>query len=182
MSEIVALGLDPSMRNTGWAVGWPGMTRPKFGVYEQFNWAHHEGESLWAFADWLIEMFVTYHFTHVFAEQSFLPSGKDRIDIRGAQLSMLYRTAEISARMGVPFRIVNIDDWRGRAGIKPPKGLKGNTRRSWLKGEAIRRCRARGWYTENDNAAEAMLIMEYGIASIDPVFASQSDPLFQVVQ
>ena len=48
------LALDIALRRTGWAVGWPGMQRPYWGVHDNAgDWDGREGERLHAWRRFL---------------------------------------------------------------------------------------------------------------------------------
>lgn len=180
MSEegaIRALGLDPSMTATGWAVGCDDGTRPVWGVHRAPSWGEEEGPQLARFSDFLNATIDRYRVTHCYYEKTYF----DRASNFASQRSKIMLEApinEICHRRGVEVADVPINSWRWNfiGTAKAPKHVRiDEGQRAWFKGQAVAECARREWYLEDHNAAEALAIMVYGLCE-SPRYRHRNGP------
>lgn len=180
--SIRAMALDQSPRKTGWAIGSPGEATPKYGLYEMPAWADHEGERSLAFQEWIFGMITSNGVTDVFLEapvehgkwmKSFKVTQSQAYQFGGA-LSMTYAALRKEALE------IDVNEMRKRfiGTSAPPPGLKGDHGRAWLKQAAIKACAMRGWIVEDDNVAEALGHLDYGLSTLSKRHAGKSDIIF----
>lgn len=177
---ITALALDQSPQRTGWAVGQPNNTRPKWGVLKQKTWGDAEGERLVEFHHWLAGTIRENEVTHVFYEAPFLP-GHGNFHSIEPQFFLIGHINFVAAQHGIPVAQVAMQSWRSRflGTTKAPPGLKGDAARKELKQMALKACAIRGWLVEDDNSAEALGILDFGLSTLDRKHAGKSDILFR---
>lgn len=175
------LALDQSARNTGWAF----MEKdgaPTWGSFLLGPWEDHEGERMLEFDDWFDRAIHSLKVTHVFIEMPATQlDHRESLSANIATFGIPALIAMVCKNYDIELAVVTPSSWRtafigtGSA----PKGLVQKQRRPWLKEQAKKACAARGWLVANDNEAEALGILNYGIMSIDPVYASRQGPLFR---
>lgn len=163
------LGLDQSMRASGWALGAPDLDRPQFGVWRDVYWfdeADRDIDShLLLFRDRLRMMIKKQHVTHVACEQTLIVQGRDARDtIRATQwLECMIRVE--CADCGVDFYQANINDWR-LAFLEISRSELGTMNRDGFKAAAVDKCQELGWGAISHDAAEACGIMDYRLRQL----------------
>lgn len=176
------LGLDQSMRATGWAHLCEGDPQPTYGVNESPSWGDNEGCHLWRWGKWLDHMVNDRGVSHVFFENTFIsvPGYVESLSQCLARYCLIGKILEVAYEHGIAARMASIADWRRHfTGHKrPPKDIKAGARRAWWKKQAIAACQRNRWRVDDHNAAEALGILYFGISTIDPKFAAQRDPIF----
>lgn len=177
---ITVLALDQSPTATGWAIGSPGDRKPRFGVFKMETWGNNEGARLKQLHRWMMDKCAENSVTHLFYEQPFLPSHGNFNSIE-PQLFLIGHINFVAALLDLPVQQVPMQAWRKRflGTSKAPPGLTGNHARKELKQMAIKACAIRGWLAEDDNAAEALGILDYGCSVLDRKHAGQADVLFK---
>jgi hypothetical protein len=180
------LGLDQAMRHTGWAYYRKDAAVPASGTFELPYWGNEEGRYAYEWWRWLIDFCRARSVTHLFFEA--MPGGKpNHFEPQTEQLGQkgLFLLADMAGHeLGIPSRMVAINSWRERfigTSIAPPhfRTATRDVRRRWFKDQALKACAARGWFSVDHNAAEAMGIMDFGVCTIDPLYASRTDPIFR---
>ena len=176
---MVVLGIDQSS-NFGWAVGYRGMAKPVWGVEKLPKPAGREGVTFIHMSDLLNKIITEHDVERVFFEQTFLPNN-DQLGIRYQQIGLMTHIQSVCERAGVRSMQANIRDWRKRfiGKTKSPPHLKGHHSRQWWKDQSVKSCFERGWVTDDDNAADALGIMDFGLCCVDPRYTQQTDALFR---
>jgi len=85
----------------------------------------------------------------------------------------------------VPCAWVPVDEWRSRfLGFhKPPPGIvEAKARRAWYKETAIQQCLARGWLVQDDNSAEALGILDFGLSCVSNSYRRRVGPVIRRAQ
>jgi hypothetical protein len=177
---ITALALDQSPRHTGWAIGSPNDPRPKWGALKLKPWGDDEGERLLEFYNWLTATILDNHISHVFYESPFIP-GHGNFHSIEPQFFLIGTINLVAAQFETPVAQVPMQSWRSRflGTSKAPPGLKGDAGRKALKEMALKACAIRGWLVEDDNIAEALGILDYGLSTLDRKHAGKADILFR---
>jgi len=163
---ITALALDQSPTATGWAIGRP-LEKPTFGTFALPAWKDKEGERMEAYEDWLAGTITSHGVTALYYESTFLPAHMDveayrRITFVEAVINL------VAAKRRIDIAKVRIDDWRKWAfGYSRLVGLKGEAARKEWKRMALAACAKRDLWIEDDNAAEAVLILDFGLSDAD---------------
>lgn len=166
-ADIVALGLDQSPTATGYAIGRPNGPKPVFGTYRLPAWKEAEGERLASFERWLTELARDYRVTHLYYEAPFLPRHLNADAIK-PQLFLIGLINLVAAKLNLDVAEVPIDAWRKWAfGYCRIPALKGDAARKEWKRLAKVRCLKNNLLVEDDNAAEAALILDYGLSDAD---------------
>lgn len=182
------LALDQSPTNTGWAHLAEGQRTPTWGKFVLPSWENAEGERLYEFYEWLGHKVVDLNVTHLIAESMFTPGDHAQSDT--AQIGrwgligicdMVRYVCNAKRGMDVDFSMVSSASWRKAflGAAMPPKGLVKHQRRAWLKEKSIAACHARGWLVESDDTADALGILAYACAAIDPAFMAKQGALFR---
>ncbi|WP_068318950.1 hypothetical protein [Polycladidibacter hongkongensis] len=87
-------------------------------------------------------------------------------------------TREVCVTCNVEFHYIPMQTWRkhflGRG--QAPRGTRNS--RIWFKEQAKQRCKLLGWSAKDDNAAEALGILDYFRAVNRPAYAAQTTDLF----
>lgn len=176
---IKVLGIDQSS-NLGWAVGHRGMRKPVWGVKKLPKPVGQEGATFIAAHDLVLELIDEHEIGLVFFEQT-IKKPTDKLPVLWQQIGLVTHIQSACARRGVESLEVNILDWRKRfiGKSKSPPGLKGNYSRQWWKDQAIKSCLERGWLVDDDNAADALGIMDYGLCCADPKYTQDTDALWR---
>lgn len=165
--DIVALALDQSPTATGWAVGRPLGPKPVFGTYRLPAWRDDEGARLASFERWLTDLAREYRVTNVYYEAPFLPRHSNADAIK-PQLFLIGLINLVAAKLKLDVAEVPIDAWRKWAfGYCRIPALKGDAARKEWKRLAKVRCLKNNLLVEDDNAAEAALILDYGLSDAD---------------
>lgn len=180
-ADIVVLALDQSPTNTGWALGKPMEVKPAYGLFALPTWGDNEGQRLCDFEDWLRTKIKSAGVTHLFYESPVDVRFKS-FDItikQGAQIGKIWATAWRCGQ--VPVAQVAVDSWRSRflGTTKAPPGLKGDNARQALKQMALKACAMRDWLVDDDNVAEALGILDFGLSTLSQRHAGHRDPIFR---
>lgn len=181
------MGIDPSQVATGWAVGNTTVrTRPTSGVFRQRSWTKgSSGELSATWEDWLYHMVDQYSVQAIFCEASILPpnakGGRDSMMVRYAQFNMVGIVDRLVHRKKLQGGIIDISDWRMRfnGATRRPKHMTMSQGTAWHKKNALAACAKRGWFITDHNEAEALGVLDYGMAAVDRAYASWSDPLMR---
>lgn len=187
MKNWSVLAVDQSMSHTGWAHMKDGDAKPTWGVRTMPSWKDREGEMLWGWFSWLGELLIEKKASHLFLENTFNPAHHEDLTQKIAQYGQIGMADAacylIGQRHGTPvtYRVISSGQWRSLflGAEKAPKGLVGSQKRTWLKDRAIAACLERGWIVDNDNSADALGIMSFGIATISPTWLAEQGPLFR---
>lgn len=166
-ADIVALALDQSPTATGWAIGRPNDTKPVFGTYRLSTWGDDEGARMASYEKWLMELAGEYKVTSLYYEAPFLP-GHSNLNAIRPQFFVMAVINLVAAKLSLDVAEVRIDDWRKWAfGYCRIPGLQGDAARKEWKRLAKVRCLKNGLMVEDDNAAEAALILDFGLSDAD---------------
>lgn len=173
--DVVALALDQAPCATGFAIGRPNGGRPSFGTFRLPPWGDAEGERLAAYERWLVKLITEYRVTAVYYEAPFLPRHQDADAIK-PQLFIIAVINLVAARLKLDIAEVRIDDWRKWAfGYCRIPAMKGDMARKEWKRMAKVRCIKAGNLVDDDNAAEALLILDFGLSDADHKHRRTSD-------
>lgn len=165
--DIVALGLDQSPTATGWAVGRPNGPTPSFGTFRLPPWRDDEGQRLASYERWLTKLVADHRVTNIYYEKPFFPGHMDANAIR-PQFFVIGVINLVAAKLKTDVAEVPIDAWRKWAfGYCRIPGMKGDAARKEWKRLAKVRCLKKNLLVEDDNAAEAALILDYGLSDAD---------------
>jgi hypothetical protein len=183
------VGLDQAMRRTGWAHYYQGAARPTFGLYELPYWGDNEGDHALAWFEWLLNFCTERKATHLFYEntdgQNFIGLQERRFEPRCERLasnSLMVLPGMVGAKLKITHYMLDPAKWRGRflGCSTAPNFIKDKKqRRAWLKAEAKKAAARLDWFVDDDNVAEALGVMHYGVCTIDPLYASRTDPIFR---
>ena len=180
----VALALDQSPTATGWAVASPEDAKPKWGVFKLDRWGDDEGERLAQFHDWLTGKIREHSVTHLFYESPIDPRGLSFVksfDVTAKQSMQIGIILVVAHLFKIPVAQVPIDSWRSRfiGATKAPPGLKGEHARKELKRMALKACMLRNWYVDDDNAADALGILDFSLSTLSRQYAGGRDVIFR---
>lgn len=178
----VVLALDQSPTATGFAIGQPCESRPRFGVFRLPPWNNNEGERLLAFETWLLATIAQHGVTNVFYEAPVEMGSIKSAEIDSKQKALIgcIQTNTYRALKREPPQVF-VASWRSRflGTTKAPPGLtRPEQRRAELKRMALKACAMRGWLVEDDNAAEALGILDFALSTLDRKHQSSRDVLF----
>lgn len=170
--NVLALDLATHL---GWAIGSPGMNRPRWGSFKLPSTGDNIGRFTLAFSVWLTGFIAEEPVDRIVMEATVLPDKTQR-----ATLLKLYGLAikveEIGEGIGIGVSEVRIQSWRkhflGRASAPPH--FKGTDRRKWVKDQAIKSCARRGWLTDDDNEADALGILDYSLCMLSPSYRART--------
>lgn len=159
----------------GWALGSPDMNRPTWGSFKLPSTGENVGRFVIAFDEWLTNLVDAAPIDQIVMEASILPDNTQR-----STLLKLYGLAikceELGERRGIDVSEVRMQSWRkhfiGRA--IAPTSIKGADRRRWIKRACMDACRARGWDVEDDNAADALGILDYSLCLISQPYRART--------
>lgn len=173
--------LDPAMRNTGWACGSTDGARPTWGVFQLPSWGTEEGKHLHSFKKFLDRTITDYRPDVLFYEDGFIGAQGSISQSSKAQMNgLIWERAYV---YNVRLFKVPIGSWRkrflGTTKAPPHERVKRDGNRKWLKQKAVEVCSQRGWLVEDDNAAEALGIMDFGLACISTEYAGKTDSIFR---
>jgi len=176
---IKVLGIDQSS-NFGWAVGHRGMKRPVWGVVDLPKPVGREGVMFHRAYYFVLELIAEHKITHCFFEET-IKKPTDKLSVLWQQIGLATHVQSACVSAGIPSQQVLISDWHKRfiGKTKSPPGLKGQHSRQWWKDQAVKSCFERGWLTDDDNAADALGIMDYGLCCTDPKYTQETDALFR---
>mgnify|MGYP001612439926 CR=1 FL=1 len=151
------VGLDLATR-TGWATWWPGIVRPHSGTLKL---SRHDPHSVAPDLEKLRAHLSELHKIHpvelVFYEAPIMMR-VDNIDKLRLLLGLANMVEWWCHKMGIPCRQAAMQDWR-----KHFLGFHQGGR-DVLKAAAVKACADRGWETKTDDQAEALGVLDYGLA------------------
>lgn len=182
----VVLALDPSS-STGYAVGVPG-GKPALDII-RLDSKMSRGRKLCTLEDRVRNLIATHDVDFLAFESRFTqPTNNARFNPQTEKLGHGYESAILMAceREGIGIsRIIEVTaaQWRRTAfgkGTAPKELTSWQTRRDWLKGEAILLVAQRGWGLVNDDAAEAALLWSYACEIVKPHSSEKLLPLFEL--
>ena len=179
MSNLVVLALDLALRRTGWAVGWPGMQRPFWGVHDTVgDWDGREGAHLHAWRRFLEARFDEHRVTCIAMELPFIDGKAFNFNGTVAVLQMQGIALQLAHARGIDAKGVPIPSWRAHwlGQAIAPKHLAQKERTPWLKEQAMRRAADRGWYVQHHDEAEALGIMDFALACLDADYDHKVGP------
>lgn len=173
------LGLDQSS-NMGWGVGTPDAP-PVFGL---IHIPTDRGDTFMVQTarNVTTRLFDEHEPDAIYFEELIIPKNSYNIRSRIVMFMITAIIELVAADAGIPTYSVSSDKWRRRLlGVaQAPRHIrKSEERRAWLKDRAIAECAKRGWYTSDDNVAEALGIMDYGLCCESRSYASRTDPLMR---
>jgi Holliday junction resolvasome RuvABC endonuclease subunit len=144
---------------TGFALWAPGMRLPNYGT---LTFAAEIGAFACDMKDAFDDAFKAWKIDEIFVEAP-LSHGRTQaattLKLIGAQVIVRM----LAYKHGIKVTAVPVSTWRkhfigaGRA----PKAVPKPKRRKWLKATVMAACVARGWPTEDDNAADALGLLSY---------------------
>lgn len=180
MSSPVVFALDIALRRTGWAIGWPGMQRPFWGVHDiAGDWDGGEGERLHAWREFLAAKLDEHTVTCIAMELPFIDGRAFSFNGTSAVLQMQGIALELAHARGIRAAGVAIASWRAHwlgNGVAP-KHLAKKERTPWLKDQAMKRAAERGWLARFHDEAEALGIMDFALACLDAGYGHKVGPM-----
>ncbi len=195
-SDIIALALDQSPTSTGWAIGKPCDTKPKYGLYPMDRWGDEEGQRLCQYEEWIIATIKEHRITHLFYESPvqvrpkiIYKNGKaillnvKSFEVVEKQLEQLGAIHMAAHRAGVHIEQITPASWRMRfIGKTSVPGLSGDALRKELKFMAVKACALRGWYIESDDVADSLGLLDFGLSTLSQKHAGSRDTIFSRTQ
>lgn len=140
---------------TGWALWAPGLDAPRSGTVKLPRTGEDVGRFLRAFDEWLRDFISLERPWRLVFEAPILTTGKTDITT-ARKLMCLAGVAEMVAhRAGIPCYEQRI------AEVRKHFVGHGNLRRDAAKRAVLDACRARGWQPRDDNAADALALLDY---------------------
>lgn len=179
MTDLCVLALDIAKHRTGWAVGSPGMNRPWWGTYNLAgDWDRHEGLRLHQWRTFLEAKIEERAITYIAIERPFIDTGDFDWNATMPILQMWGIALELAHARGIRCGVISIQSWRSHflGTAKAPAGLSKAKRTDALKDMATRRAAARGWLTQYHDEAEALGIMDFALACLDPDYEHRTGP------
>jgi hypothetical protein len=163
---MIVLGLDQSSQ-CGWAVGETG-GKARFGTYAVPDFGGHEGRTIRAFRDWLINFIKSEGVDRCFWEQVYFPPS-ERLDS-----NIVFKLVSYANAIQLACVETNIDDayvssseWRLYfLGMGAAPKHTGN-RTAWLKEAAMQAALAQGYACGTHHEAEAIGIWQFGCQVVD---------------
>jgi hypothetical protein len=180
MSDLVVLALDIAKWRTGWAVGYPGMNRPSWGVHQLAGeWDRYEGKRLHDWRCFLERKIDEHRVTYVAMERPFIDMKNFDYNGTAPILQMHGILLELAHARGIKVGAVAIQSWRSHfLGLTAaPKHLAQKERTPWLKDQAMKRAAERGWLPEFHDEAEALGIMDFALACKDADYDHKVGPV-----
>lgn len=165
-----AAALDLSSK-TGWAV-WNGSSgRPELGTKQLVGFQYDNGTMLELFRKWLGPWLRMHEPEIIFIERWLIAGHMDGTTI-GKQIMLAGFTEWACKAAGIKTVLVTSAQWRkfcyGKASLAPGE--------DW-KTKATGRCRHLGWEFPDHNAAEAGLILDWGLCTVGKVNPPWRDDL-----
>lgn len=183
----VVLALDVAKNITGWAMGGPDWDKPVYGVFETANWDGRQGYNLVNFRKFLDARANSFQITHLVLEQVF-------VDVRGAyskafdfsgtqaQMFLCGVAVEWAESRGIKQMGANIADWRARfLGMSRRPKDAGKDAMFW-KNLALRRAAELNLWCQHHDEAEAIGILDFALAALDPAYRRRTDPRYRRAQ
>ena len=188
----IVLGLDLSQTRTGWAVLRHG-SHAVYGHLEWPEWKNDKPRWLAEFHAQLAHWIKSYEVTHIFYEETFLPTPRKVIGKRGkpifkpsesfntrfAQLALVAVTQMTAHENNCDVQVARIRDWRERyigTSQSPPSFGPGPASTKWFKDQAVTASNLLGWMCHDHNEAEALGIAHYGMCCVDPRYTENTQP------
>ncbi len=185
MKHLTVMGLDISPNSTGWAVGNFEWDRPKYGRWQPPNpWSYATLETnAYAWETWIVETIQKHGVDYVGMEAYIVPP--DQFSEMGHMMmwGMHWGASLAAFKVQCKTGHAQIQTWRKHflGGARAPgknvirrRGEEKN--RDWFKQEAIRKCIARNWWTDCDDTAEALAVMDCILFSKDDDWAHKYGP------
>jgi Holliday junction resolvasome RuvABC endonuclease subunit len=175
------LALDQSARNTGWAHMVKDQA-PTWGLFQMGAWEDQEGERLLAFEKWFDDLLAELKPSHCFIEKPFeLGRYNSNLTEQLARYGIVAIIAMACSYHKIELATVTNPQWRAKflGAEEPPKGLVEHQRRAWLKDKSKKACLERGWLIDNDNVADALGILNFGVMTLDPIYSIRQGPLWR---
>ena len=179
MTDLSVLALDIAKHRTGWAVGRPGMNRPWWGTYNLAgDWDRHEGKRLHQWRTFLEAKIEEHAVSYIAMERPFIDTKDFDWNATMPILQMWGIALELAHARGIRAGAVSIQSWRSHflGTAQAPKGLAKGQRTNALKDMAVRRAAQRGWLCEYHDEAEALGIMDFALACLDPDYEHATGP------
>lgn len=175
------MAFDQAPRFTGWAAGPADPTAiPRWGTIVGSDYGDDDQMMMRDFAKDVEALLDRFKPEAVFFEQIVIDQRHVNLPITYAQFAIAATLQFVTMARGIPCEMVLISDWRkrflGRANMPKHAGKRGQGR-EWLKAAAKIECARRGFLTDSDHEAEALGILDYGIASksVDYRFKTKAD-------
>jgi Holliday junction resolvasome RuvABC endonuclease subunit len=163
------LGLDQAPRNTGWAASSDEEgARVEFGTIAMSDYGDDDQRMMRDFEFEMRGLITRFRPSFIFFEQIIIDMRHVNLPVTYAQFSLVSVIQFVGMQMNIPTEQVLIADWRkrflGRSNMPKHAGKKGQGR-EWLKDAAKIECLRRNLLVNNDHEAEAVGILDYGMAS-----------------
>jgi len=156
------VGLDLSVRATGWASWSQGQERPVSGTWELASALQWSARAYCRLQRNLMDLHRVEPITSILYEDS-LPAerlhGQTNRETLKAAVGLTEHVESFGEAIGAKTRYTNQSTWRRHALGKMKRG----TRTPDLKHYAMLRCRELGFEPRNHNEAEALLILDFDI-------------------
>lgn len=155
---------------------------PTWGLFSMKAWEDAEGERLLEFEVWFDDLLQRLKPTHCFIEKPFeLGRYNSNLTEQLARYGIPAIIAMACTFQKIELATVTNPQWRAKflGASEPPKGLVEHQRRAWLKEQSKLACLERGWLIDNDNVADALGILNFGVMTLDPIYATRQGPLFR---
>lgn len=135
------------------------------------------------FVDWLLPLLSAQGTTDIGIEAPVPVRGLTNLDTLVWLYGCYWRVREIAERRRITVWPVGVAQWRSCfLGLTfAPKSIDRAKRSQWLKRRCVDECRARGYAPKDDNAADAIGILEYVRCMTDEDFARASRPQLRKV-
>lgn len=164
---MIVLGLDQAPRFTGFCYGEPGSERPRWGTKEFSDFGNNEVPLMEEVEGWFTNLVKSSGAQVVYFEEIFVNTKRVNLPVTFKQCAVVNIIQLTAKRLGLDYWQTDIDEWRklfiGRA--RAPKGvLKPG---EWCKEQAKIVCLKRNWLVDDDHAAEAIGIWNWGCARED---------------
>jgi len=174
---MIVIGLDQAPNNIGWAYSSDDESaRPVWGCRVNGQYGENEAALMRDIKPWLTTFLISCGADAVYFEQILVNVGKFNMRTLHAQFAVTSTIQFACGELGIDCYDVDVSRWRKRflGRGNAPKWTAANDRTNWLKDSALRACADRGWLTDNHHAAEALGIMEFGLACSSPAYARRT--------
>lgn len=165
------LTLDLST-HTGWSV-WDGADDVRYGTLHLPKTGEDVGRFLCAFEDWLLPFVRMEQPKRLVFEAPILASGKTNITTARKLMCLAGETEKIATRCHVQAWEVHNGQVR-----KHFCGIGKARDRATLKQLTIDACRARGWNPGDDNAADALAVLDFAAHCLRMPVSWSAGPLY----
>lgn len=176
---VKVAGIDQSKFGFGWALGSDHPdTTPQWGCDDLSQAGTNEG-LMYHLAAKRVRWLIEHGAQKVFFEKP-IKMRHDNIHDDLCKFGLVATILHVCYEHKVSAAWVDQKQWRPRfLGIsKPPPGLTEQAvRRKWYKEAAMQQCLARNWLVDNDNAAEALGILDFGLASVSGPYKRRVGPI-----